>query len=439
SRLCVRMQFDHWNHANLVLLAYGQQTGFVWRIQDKYLDKNGGVYKQSVKIECTCFINMCWPLKSPGPSITKMNLAYYGHTLNSETIKFANIYRQFPQNIIEFNADMSSTQRVESINAIVHKYVILIHHYWNALMVYKICSSLNFKKQNIGITCDLPFSIASFSAVRVFSKLVESFKEFLTDEVFHIQKAQIDIDEFDTSACIEDSIDKSQVALKSLINHVNITNILEILKVKHMATNTSSTNYVALLMLRIQTAKFAITLIKNQWYKKDINIQNINTIYDLLGIYHQETNTATENSALNSIYKIQNLRQDSLGRKLTTLAAEFNLTHVSATMWGLIEQVEQIEQLNINSTSDNRSQEIVQNLSQASAKGKPAKRLKSCVENNSKKSNSKQINTNVCFGDAYICQNCSANGHNARSYTTLCKIYKENGHTYLHCQNKENV
>ncbi|GBC43775.2 hypothetical protein RhiirA1_479088 [Rhizophagus irregularis] len=39
------MQFENWNYANLVLLAYGQQIGFVWRIQDKYLDKNGGVYK----------------------------------------------------------------------------------------------------------------------------------------------------------------------------------------------------------------------------------------------------------------------------------------------------------------------------------------------------------------------------------------------------------
>ncbi|CAG8766692.1 566_t:CDS:2, partial [Funneliformis caledonium] len=152
---------------------------------------------------------------------------------------------------------------------------------------------------------------------------------------------------------------KSQVALKSLINHVNITNILEILEVKHMATNTSSTNYVALC--------------------------------------HDYSHICT-----------------SLGRKLATLAAEFNLTHVLATMWGLIEQVEQIEQSNINSTSDNRSQEIVQNPSQASAKGRPAKRLKSCVENNSKKSNSKQINTNVHSEDAYTCQNCCANGYNAR-------------------------
>ena len=39
------MQFENWNHANLVLLAYEQQIGFVWQIQDRYLDKNGDVYK----------------------------------------------------------------------------------------------------------------------------------------------------------------------------------------------------------------------------------------------------------------------------------------------------------------------------------------------------------------------------------------------------------
>lgn len=45
SNLRVGMEFENWNHANLVLLAYGKQIGFVWRIQDKYLDKDGGVYK----------------------------------------------------------------------------------------------------------------------------------------------------------------------------------------------------------------------------------------------------------------------------------------------------------------------------------------------------------------------------------------------------------
>ncbi|RIA97070.1 hypothetical protein C1645_814590 [Glomus cerebriforme] len=37
--------FDHWNHAYLVLLVYGKQIGFIWQVQDKYLDKHGGVYK----------------------------------------------------------------------------------------------------------------------------------------------------------------------------------------------------------------------------------------------------------------------------------------------------------------------------------------------------------------------------------------------------------
>ena len=67
-------------------------------------------------------------------------------------------------------------------------------------------------------------------------------------------------------------------------------------------------------MLRTQNAKFAITLIKNRWYKKDINAQNINTIYDSLGIYSQGINATTENSVLNSMYEIRNLRQDCLNQ-----------------------------------------------------------------------------------------------------------------------------
>ncbi|CAG8621774.1 12632_t:CDS:2 [Funneliformis mosseae] len=357
SRLCVGMQFDHWNHANLVLLTYGQQTGFVWRIQDKYLDKIGGVYKQSVKTECTCFINMCWPLKSPGPPITKMNLAHYGHTLNPETI-IQLLFGEFKDQLF-LDKDLAnaiqhfrkgdprdSEQDPENDASNLLK---------ELQKLKKSDPTWEFNAAEYrDYLSDLPFSIASSSAVRVFPKLVESLKEFLTDEVFHFQKAQIDvcfeyyskiipfeqygdcdnIDEFDTSACIEDSIDKSQVALKSLINHVNITNILEIWEVKHMATNTSSTNYVALchdyshictcllliseglvcrhffqVMLRIQTAKFAITLIKNRWYK--ILTYKILIPYR---IYHQETNTATENSALNSIYEIQNLRQECLNQ-----------------------------------------------------------------------------------------------------------------------------
>jgi hypothetical protein len=44
---------------------------------------------------------MCWLLKSPEPSIIKMNLTHHDHILNPETIKFANIYRQLSQNIMD--------------------------------------------------------------------------------------------------------------------------------------------------------------------------------------------------------------------------------------------------------------------------------------------------------------------------------------------------
>ena len=44
--LRIEMEFENQNHANLVLLAYEKQIGFVWKIQNKYLDKNKeGVYK----------------------------------------------------------------------------------------------------------------------------------------------------------------------------------------------------------------------------------------------------------------------------------------------------------------------------------------------------------------------------------------------------------
>ena len=89
--------------------------------------------------------------------------------------------------------------------------------------------------------------------------------------------------------------------------------------------------------------------------------------------------------------------------------------------------------------SSNQTQDLVQNPLQASAKGRPAKRLKSCVENGSKGSKNKLINANARSGDTYTCRNCLKDGHNARSCTAPCKICQESGHTYLHCQNKENV
>ena len=64
-------------------------------------------------------------------------------------------------------------------------------------------------------------------------------------------------------------------------------------------------------MLQTQNAKFIIALLKNRWYKKGVDIDNINTIYDSFGIYKQ-TDAEIKNSTLISMYGIQDFRQDCL-------------------------------------------------------------------------------------------------------------------------------
>ncbi|CAG8812556.1 5512_t:CDS:2, partial [Cetraspora pellucida] len=99
-RLLETLSMPDDNYAYLVLLAYGQQTGFVWQIRNKKLNKT--VHnRESVKMACTCFINMSWPLKSSNPSITKMNLEHHGHVLNPRKFCFANVYQQLPQNVMD--------------------------------------------------------------------------------------------------------------------------------------------------------------------------------------------------------------------------------------------------------------------------------------------------------------------------------------------------
>ena len=122
----------------------------------------------------------------------------------------------------------------------------------------------------------------------------------------------------------------------------------------------------------------------------------------------------------------------ALGRKLATLASEFNLTHVASTLRGLIQEVE----LSNTNPINIEDQEMICNPLQVNAKGRPAKRIKSSGENVSKGSKGKLINRS---GDGYMCRNCLKDGHNSRSCSAPCKICKETGHNYLHSPNKENV
>ncbi|CAG8788171.1 3567_t:CDS:2, partial [Cetraspora pellucida] len=94
----------------------------------------------------------------------------------------------------EFNARMSSTQQVESINAVIHKYVnsnSMLIKCFNGIQ--SMLSSELQKAEYQNYLENLPFTIGSSSAVRVFSEIIELLKSVLTDELFQIQKAQIDI------------------------------------------------------------------------------------------------------------------------------------------------------------------------------------------------------------------------------------------------------
>ncbi|CAG8626738.1 8756_t:CDS:1, partial [Funneliformis caledonium] len=118
-----------------------------------------------------------------------------------------------------------------------------------------------------------------------------------------------------------------------------------------------------------------------------------------------------------------------LGRKLASLAFEYCITHIAATLQDLIQQVEQSTSASLNA----ENQEMIQNPLQINTKGRLAKRLKLCVENISKNREGKTRS-----GDGYECQNCLKDGHNSRSCATPCKSCKEIRHTYLYCLNKEN-
>ncbi|RIA84200.1 hypothetical protein C1645_832618 [Glomus cerebriforme] len=107
--------------------------------------------------------------------------------------------------------------------------------------------------------------IAASSAIHVFPKLINNS---------------------DTSVCFEDCTDKCQIALKSLISGINLTNVIEIWEVKHMAVNTTS----------------------SQWYKKGVDLQKINILDNSASFI---INTGSE-SSVTLICGIHNNEEDYL-------------------------------------------------------------------------------------------------------------------------------
>ncbi|CAG8789228.1 25424_t:CDS:2, partial [Racocetra persica] len=105
----------------------------------------------------------------------------------------------------EFNTRISSTQQIESINAIVYKYVNLhltLREFFNGIQKL-LASELQKAK----------------------------YRDYLESLPYNINAV-------DTISCIEDYSDRRQVALRSLIKRIDPNNIIRIWEVQYMGTNT---------------------------------------------------------------------------------------------------------------------------------------------------------------------------------------------------------
>ncbi|CAG8597080.1 697_t:CDS:2 [Funneliformis caledonium] len=149
-----------------------------------------------------------------------------------------------------------------------------------------------------------------------------------------------------------------------------------------MAANTTSDNYVALFQdySHICTCLLLFSEGLSRWYKKDVDLNKIDALDDSFSHIGNESST--------TVIRIWQIYGEyaALGRKLASLASEFHVTHIAATLRGLIQEV---ELSNTNNSINNQDEEIILNPLQVNTKGRPNKRLKSFGEKGSKDSTSK--------------------------------------------------
>ncbi|CAG8613678.1 44382_t:CDS:2 [Gigaspora margarita] len=208
----------------------------------------------------------------------------------------------------------------------------------------------------------------------------------------------------------------SRVALKSVIKYIDLVHIKEVWEVQHISTNLTSTNYVVLL----KDHSHIFLLIKSHWYKRNTSLDNVDVLFSYSGVSNKINNVAILgfSEVQVSMGQIRNLRQDNLnenlkinsaitkrqiygecaalGRKLASLAADFNITHVIAILHGLIQQIEGSNKISTN----NANSQTIQNPSKVNPRGRLHKRLQSAIKKNSRAFYKIIKNSN----ENYICQ-----------------------------------
>ena len=109
-----------------MLYAYAKTKGFVWRLQNTYYRVDRSISKKvfecrhagkpkphkgnnpdmarittSIRVECTCYINICWPKTDSNPRVTTFESQHKNHSLNIATAIFAPSYRSLPELVME--------------------------------------------------------------------------------------------------------------------------------------------------------------------------------------------------------------------------------------------------------------------------------------------------------------------------------------------------
>ncbi|CAG8519315.1 17814_t:CDS:2, partial [Racocetra fulgida] len=123
EELTIGYKFENWEHIDQVLYTYDKTKGFIWRLQNTYyrVDKsikkvfechhagkprsntknNTTQAKKSSRVECTCYINICWPKTDSNPHVTTFEPEHANYTLNLVTAKFAPSYRSLPEPVLD--------------------------------------------------------------------------------------------------------------------------------------------------------------------------------------------------------------------------------------------------------------------------------------------------------------------------------------------------
>ncbi|CAB4411418.1 unnamed protein product [Rhizophagus irregularis] len=413
---------------------------------------------------------------------------------------------------------MMSTQRVEGINAIIKKYInsqsSLVDFFQG---IQSFLHNQATKAEYRDWIESLPhINISTSASQRIFPHIIKELKKYLTSELYFIQKAQLDVsleynatlilpEEYNSivDAEIENNenidsnvddiqVDTAQISLKSLINQVNLEDILEIWHVTYLTHRSNSTPHFVILlhdqghictclmilnrglvcrhffqvMIRSQQAQFSISLIKRRWFKLETygnafndseNSSNLNVqkhaFMDVNGnLSHIDSSTILdvlrgEDSMDDINMKIQARHLYSnlfgMGRKIAQIATEKRRFDVLDVLNQVLDELYDTDE----SIDESDSRKIL-NPHMVKSKGRPRnKRFKSSVE--TCKNSSKATGSNAFIQDnngheggslqgkgSKTCSNCYAPNHNIRRCTAPCKLCKKEGHTYLRCKGK---